>query len=156
MGHTVVRQRDPCLISGQRHAVELRSDDTTAHAAWVLESYVVAGRVVSKYYSEARPCPRYAWIQVQRPALQTEPEDPFEARPVHPSGRPGVPGPSATSDMGGRGIEVGAGDIGLDFVALNCIGRGCSVDGAQCREQLTGLVAVAEHSECNQRPDGGM
>jgi hypothetical protein len=48
MGRAVVGQRDPCLISGQRHAVELRKDDTTAHAVWVLDPYVIARRVVSE------------------------------------------------------------------------------------------------------------
>jgi hypothetical protein len=48
VGRAVVRQRDRCLISGQRHAVELRKDDTTAHAVWVLDPYVIARRVVSQ------------------------------------------------------------------------------------------------------------
>src|SRR5450432_1362604 len=115
MGRAVVCQRDSCLNSGQRHAVEFRSDDTMSHAARVLDPYVIAGRVVSELYFEARPCFGYAGIQEQRHALQAKPEDPFEARSVHPPGRPGVPSPSAAADMGGRGIEVGASDVGLDL-----------------------------------------
>src|SRR5665213_444707 len=58
--------------------------------------------------------------------------------------------------MGKRGIEVGTGDVGLDLVPLNGAGRSCMVDRVQHREQLTGLVAVAEHREGNDRPDGAM
>ena len=95
----------------------------------------------------------YAGIEEQRRSLQTEPEDPFEAGPVHPSGRAGVPGPSAASDMGRRRIEVGADDVGLDLVAVNRVGRARMVDGVQHREQLAGLVAVAEHGEGDHRPE---
>src|SRR5208283_82618 len=116
MGQAVVRQRNPRLISGQTHAVDLGMDDTAAHAARVLDLYVVTGSVVTEHYSEASPCSWYAWLDEQGCSLQTESENPFEAGPVHPSGRAGVPSPSAASDMGGRGIEIGAGDVGLDLV----------------------------------------
>ena len=62
MGCAIVRQRDPCLIFRQRIAVELRSDDSAADAAWVLDPYVVLGGAVSEDDSEARPCFWYARI----------------------------------------------------------------------------------------------
>jgi len=43
LGRAVVRQRDPSLMSGQRHTVKLRTDDTAALAARILDVYVVTG-----------------------------------------------------------------------------------------------------------------
>ncbi len=48
MGRAVIRQRDPGLIPGQRHAVKRRLDDAAADAAGVLHPDVVAGGMVSE------------------------------------------------------------------------------------------------------------
>src|SRR5665213_2685102 len=156
MGRGVVLQRYPGVMCGQRQAIELHSQDTAADAAWVLDPYVVAGGVIVKHYPKARPRFWYAWVEEQGRSLQVESENPLEASAVHPSGRAGVPGPSATSDIGGRGIEVTASDVGLDLVAVNCVGRARMIYGVQDREQLASLIAVAENGECNHRPDGAM
>src|SRR5271166_237364 len=156
MSRTVVGQRDLCLIAGQRHAVELSMDDTAANAAWVLDSYVIVGGVVSEYDSEARPCFWYARIQKQRRSLHPEPEDPLEAGLVHPSSRAGVPGPSATPDMRRAGIDVSGNDIGFYLVAVD-VGPGAGVvDGIEQGEQRERLVALVEGRECDHRPQGSM
>ena len=92
----------------------------------------------------------------QRRAAQTESEDPLETRPIHPSGRAGVPGPAAAADVGGLGVDIGAGDVRFDLVAVNAGARAGVIDRVQQRKQLAGLVAVAEHREGDHRPDGAV
>src|ERR1700683_5167861 len=100
MGRAVVSQRDPRFLVGQRDTIELDANDAAANAGGVLHLDVVARGPGSEDDFKTRPCFWDAWVEDQRRSPQTEPEDLFETCAVHPSGRAGVPGPSAASDMG--------------------------------------------------------
>ncbi len=53
-------------------------------------------------------------------------------------------------------VDVGADDVGLDFVAMDLGAVVGVVDRVQHRQQLVRLVAVALHRECQHRPDRAM
>jgi hypothetical protein len=53
-------------------------------------------------------------------------------------------------------IDVAGHHVGLDLVAVESGARAGVVDGVQDREELAGLVTVAERGERDHRPDGGM
>src|SRR4030095_13550210 len=65
-----------------------------------------------------------------------------------------IPRPSPPADVWGFGIDVGRRDVGLHLVAMHAGPRAGAVDGIQDREELVGLVAVAERGEGHHRPDG--
>ena len=94
-------------VSRQRFAVELQARDAAADPVRILDRDLVARRAVAEDDLEAPPGPRHAGIEDQRRAAQAEAEDPLEARPIHPSGRAGVPGPAAAPDVRRLGVDVG-------------------------------------------------
>ena len=64
----------------------------------------------------------------RRSPSQTQSQDALDAGALHPSGRAGVPGPAAASDMRRRRIDIGGDDVGLDLVAVDIGPRAGVVD----------------------------
>ena len=122
----------------------------------VLDRDLVPGRAVAEHDREAGPGPRDARIDLEPRAPQPEPEDRLEARPVHPRGRAGVPGPAAAADVRRLGIDVGRDDVGLDLVALDAGRRRGRGRSGSASRRARRPVAVAEPREGHDRPDRGV
>ena len=118
MRGAVIRQRDPRLVAGQRYAVESVTERCRGRRHLDFRPDLVARGAVAEDDLEAGPCPRNAGIEKQATCPAPETPESIRGRAVHPSGRAGVPGPSAAPDMRRHGIEIGADDIGLDLVAV--------------------------------------
>src|SRR5271163_1722279 len=119
MGHAIICQGDNQRISEQHLAVEIDSGDASADAVRILDCDFITGGVVAEDDLEMAPGLRDAWIDNQRRAPDTKAEYPFETGPIHPAGRPAVPGPSATAHVRWLGIDIATGNVRLNFVAMN-------------------------------------
>src|SRR6185503_1824957 len=96
-----------------------------------------------------------AWdsrAEEQAVATQPEAEDVFDDRSKHPAAGACVPGPAATSRIGRLRIDVTAGNVGLDAIALRFGTRARVVDGIDHREQIACAVAVAHDRERDDAP----
>src|SRR5258706_1199142 len=99
-------------------AVQRDLRDAAGRAARVFDRELVARRVGAEGDLVARPRAGDAGVQVQRRAAETEAQDPFHARAVHPDGRAGVPGPPTAPDVPDLRVDAGRGDVRLDLVAV--------------------------------------
>ena len=150
----VVGQRD--LASRDRSTVQGEARDAPHDAMGILDDQSVAGRVIAKEDLESRPCPRNARVHVQCLAAQAKPEDGFHSRAIHPAGRSGVPGPTAAARVRPLRVDVAGHHVRLDLVPVEARARARVVDRIQDREELAGLVSVAQGREGDDRPNGGV
>src|SRR5207249_1709685 len=132
----------------------MNARDAAINSAWILDRDVVSSRVISKCDFKARPRLRYAGVDDEGRAPQTKAEDPFKSGAIHPSGRTGVPSPSAPPNMKRLRVNIGAGDVRFDLVAKNVGTRSRMIDRIQNGEQFARLVSVSQHRECDHRPNG--
>src|SRR5713101_5655634 len=95
----IVVETDPRRVRRQRLAVEFHPGHSAAYATWIFDRDVVARGVVLETHLESLPRLRDARLDDQRFVAQTKSQYPLEARPIHPAGRAGIPGPSAAPDM---------------------------------------------------------
>src|SRR5258708_4871780 len=153
---TVVGEGDLSRALRQGLAVQLDAGYSATDASRVLDGDLVARRAVSIDKLEARPLAWDAWIDQQGFAAQPKAQYPLEARAVHPSRGACVPGPSTAPDVRWHRVDVGARDVGLDFVAMNPGARVRVIDWIQNREQFVRLVPVAEHRKSDHRPQRAM
>ena len=84
---------------------------------------------------------------------ELEAEDPLDPGLVHPTAGARVPGPPTAAGVRRLGVDVGRHDVRLDLVAVEAGGGARVIDRVEDREQLAGLVPVAEAGECEHRPD---
>src|SRR5260370_40246400 len=131
MSYTVVDQRNVRGSLRQRLAIELQVSHSAADAARILNRDLVTRGAVPKSEIVASPATRYAGIEEQFFAPQTKSEYPLETRPIHPSGGTRVPGPSAAPYVRRYRVNVGAGDVRLDLIAVNGGARVGMIDGVQ-------------------------
>src|SRR5581483_8966962 len=89
-------------------------------------------------------------------APQTKAEDPFKSGAIHPSGRTGVPSPSAPPNMRRLRINIGADDVRFDLVAKNVGARSPMINRIQNGEQFAGLVSVPQHRKRDHGPNSAM
>src|SRR6185437_16687970 len=109
-------QTDRLLLD--RSPVDRCGNNTAADAVWILDQDFIACRAESDRHLEARPGVRDARVQTQDIALQAQPENTLDARPLHPSSGTGVPRPAAASGMGRVGIDIGGDDVGFHLVTV--------------------------------------
>src|SRR5580692_2701283 len=143
MGLAIIRQGDQQRISLQQFAVELDAGNTATNAMRILDGNLVPGGMVAENDFEVSPALWNAGINVQSCPTQMKSEYPLESRPIHPSGRAGVPSPAAAPNMCWFVIYVAAGNVRLNLVAVNAGTRARVIDRVQERQQLAGLVALA-------------
>src|SRR5690349_1787118 len=156
MRGAVVPERNQRRPSQKRFTVDHHDCHASIYLMGIVDRNLISGSTIPEGDLETRPCFWYAGIEKQHRSLQAKSQYPFEAHPIHPAGGAGVPSPAPAPDMRSRGVNVGADDIRLDLVAIGILWSGGPVDRVQQREQLGGLVPVAEHREGEYRPDGGM
>src|SRR5581483_10768984 len=122
-------------------------------AVRVLDADLITRRVIAKINPKVTPRARDAGVQVQPGAPQTEPENPLNARAVHPPRGPGVPRPPAATDVRRLGVNVPRNYIGLDLITVNTGARAPMIDRIQQGKEFTRFVSVAEGREREHRPD---
>src|SRR5271166_6809028 len=128
MRDAVVGQGDLRGALRERLAVEFHAAHSATDAPWVLDRDLITRRAVSIDYLEARPPGRDARIDQQGFAPETKAQYPLESRPIHPARRARIPGPSSPPDVRRRRVHVGAGDVRLDFVAMDPCARVRMID----------------------------
>src|SRR5205085_9142697 len=133
-------------------SVKLNAGDAAIERMRILDFDAVSGASASIDNFELAPKAWNARIESQPIALQFETQDVFQRGSVHPSRRTCVPGPPATAGVRRHGVNVGGGDVGLDFVFVQTGARRSVIDRIQQSEQFARAIAVAEHRECNHRP----
>src|SRR5579872_387852 len=157
MGRAVIYQRDQHRSCGwQQLAIELDASNTAANPVRILDLDDVSCRAISENDFEMPPGFWDAGVNNHRRATPTKPEYPFETRPIHPSGGTGVPGPAATPDMSRLGIDIAAGNVRFNLIAMDAGTCAGVIDGIQKGKQFAGLVPFTEHCEGDHRPDGAM
>ena len=120
----------------QHHAIEGHAGHAVALAGGILDPDLVGGVLVAERDVEARPRRRDAGCDRQLVAAHPEPEHRFEAGAIQPARRTGVPGPATAPDVRRHRIDIGAGDIGLDLVAVALGARAGVADRVECGEQF--------------------
>ena len=88
------------------------------------------------------------------PARQAE--NRLQTGPIEPTGRAGVPRPSAAAHVLGMRVDIARHDIRLGRVASGAGRVPRVVDRVDHVEELERLVAVAQSGERHDRPDRGV
>ena len=89
-------------------------------------------------------------------AFQIHAEEGFQQEPIHPTSGTGVPRPTATTDVGRDGIDVGGDHVGFDFVGGDLVGRGTVVDRVEESKQVPGSVGISHQRKAHGGPNGAM
>src|SRR6202049_1084207 len=128
VGLAVIKQRNPRWPIAQRLAIALGAGDPLADTARIVDQDFVARGAIPEHDLQVRPALRDAWRQEQGRPLHAKSEDPFEAGPVHPAGRAGVPRPTAAPDVRRYRIDIRGDHVGLHLVAVYECARAGAVD----------------------------
>ena len=99
------------------------------------------------------PVFRQAWSQAQFIAFAVDAQQGFNQQPIHPPGGTGIPRPTAPASVWRNGIDVGGGDVRLDFVGCNLLGSAAVMDGIEQREQFPRAVVVTHDRKSHGSPD---
>src|SRR5438105_14332407 len=97
MHGSVIDQRDGSRID--EHAVHHRGGHAGVPTAGILHGDLVPGPSVAPSNDKTLPGAGNARLHREAAAPALEPENGFEAEPVHPRGRTRVPGPSSSTDV---------------------------------------------------------
>ena len=133
-------------------AIQRGAGDAAAHAAGIVHPDKVARRSMQVGGFETSPAVRNAGLDRQLLAPQMDPQNAFHRGAVHPTGRAGVPGPSAAAVVRSRGIHVGAHHVGFNLVALDGVFVQSVIDGVHQVEQFNRPVAIAQQGKRQRAP----
>src|SRR5262249_40040621 len=116
----------------------------------------VSGAAVTILDAKLPPLDRHAWVDHQRVTLFAEAEYRLESDAVHPARGPRIPGPSATAEVSGRGVDVGRHHIRLHLVGLDLLPGARVRQGVNHLKELERPIAISPERGGEHHPERRM
>src|SRR5205085_3560424 len=150
----VILQRN--FISQLLPTIHYTARDTATYARRVLDFDAIARPTITVVDLIFAPPARDTWRKLQTLAAQTEAENEFQPRAIHPTGRACVPRPAAAPRVRPDRIDIGRRDVRLDLVLVQARARRGVIDRVEQREQFARMVAIAQERVGDQDPQRGV
>ena len=151
---SIFEERDGARIGGE--SIHLRGPDTGAAMLRIQDRDPVGGAVGCPLQRVLRPSGRNARFDAEGRTLSSQSDESFDGGLVHPTRRPRVPRPAASSEVHRMRIDIRRDRIRLATIPLDVFSSPHVVNRIDHMKQFHRFVAQPQACERDDRPERGV